>query len=65
MTHLQIINQTYCEHFQDAVSYGFSAWKASIYFFIHAFFPDIFLFNGSQTIFKLHDNLIYKLRLCN
>jgi hypothetical protein len=50
MRHLQMINQTYFEHFNDSITYGYSAWKASIYFFIHAFFPDIFKFNGSQII---------------
>lgn len=61
MRHLQIINQTYCEHFKDSITYGLRSWKASIYFFIHAFFPDFFQFNGSETIFQLYNDLSSKM----
>jgi hypothetical protein len=61
MEHLQMIKQTYYEHFQDSIYYGFSSWKASIYFFIHAFFPNQFQSHGSDIIFKLHNHLKSKL----
>lgn len=62
MSHLQFINQTYFEHFQDSITYGLLSWKASMYFIIHAFFPDMFEFNGSGTIFHLSDALSCKIQ---
>lgn len=59
--HLEIIKQTYFEHFKDCIYYGFSSWKASIYFFIHAFLPNTFQHHGSDIIFKLHNHLKLKL----
>ena len=52
-SHLKYVNQTYFEHFFDAISYSFMACKASGFFFIHAFWPDIFEFNGSKQIEEL------------
>lgn len=51
--HLESINQTYYEHFKDSMFYSLKALKASGYFFIHSFFPDICKTNGSNQISEL------------
>jgi hypothetical protein len=53
--HLKYVKQTYFEHLLDAISYSFMAFKASGYFFIHAYWPDIFEFNGSKQIEELNN----------
>ena len=58
-SHLQFVNQTYCQHFKDAISYSFLSFQASFYFLIHAIYPDICEFKGSNTVC----NLIQKLRI--
>lgn len=52
--HLEENNQSYLEHFKDSMSYSFTSLKCSGYFFIHAFFPDIFTDNGSSNIENLN-----------
>lgn len=59
-THLEYIKQTYIEHFIDAISYSFMALKACFFFFVHAFLPDIFEFDGSKLIEHLHNILLIK-----
>jgi hypothetical protein len=59
-THLKYIKQTYLEHFIDAISYSFMSFKASCFFFVHAFWPDIFEFNGSKQIEQLNNILVEK-----
>ena len=59
-SHLRLVKQTYFEHFMDAVSYSFMAFKASCYFFVHAFIPDWFEFDGSREIDKLNGILVNK-----
>lgn len=54
MNHLQFVNQTFHQHFIDAIGYGFLSWKASIFFFFHAFFPNYLISSGSDTIAYLH-----------
>ena len=58
--HLLFVRQTYCEHFIDAISYSFMSCKASCFFFVHAFWPDIFEFNGSTQIEQLNNILVNK-----
>jgi hypothetical protein len=58
--HLEYINQNYYEHLYDALSYSFASLKASAYFFIHGFFPDLFEFDGSNQIQNLNTILINK-----
>ena len=58
--HLTRVKQHYWEHFFDAISYSFMAFKASCYFFVHAIFPDLFEFDGSREIKNLNDILVSK-----
>lgn len=60
--HLIKVNQTYWEHFLDAILYSWMAYKASFYFFVHSIFPDTFEFDGSIEITKLVELLREKKR---
>ena len=58
--HLAFVNQTYFEHFKDAIKYSFISLKASFLFFCHAFWPDIFIKTGSDTVHELSKNISEK-----
>lgn len=58
--HLTQVNQTYLQHFFHAMSYSFTSFKASLYFLVHAIFPDLFVFNGSREIEQLNNILVYQ-----
>lgn len=60
--HLTRVKLTYWEHFFDAISYSFMAFKASFYFFVHAIWPDLFEFDGSNQIANLNAILVNKKR---
>lgn len=55
--HLKKNNQTYFEHLSESLSYSGQSFKASLYFLVHAFIPDIFQYNGSATIYSLTDSI--------
>ncbi len=55
--HLQKINQTYFQHLQNAFSYAAQCQKASLYFMVHAFYPDMFVDDGSTMVRRLHERL--------
>lgn len=55
--HLQKVKQTYFEHFFDGMYYCGISLKSSFYFFIHSLWPDLFEFDGSNTIKNLNDIL--------
>jgi hypothetical protein len=48
--HLLDYHQTYFSHLQDAWSFSARSLKASIAFFIHGLYPDIFVSTGSNEI---------------
>ena len=52
--HLKENNIGYFNHMFNSLIYSKESFKASIYFFIHAFFPDIFEYSGSTIIKKLN-----------
>jgi hypothetical protein len=58
--HLKYVKQGYFKHLFDAFGYSFISLKASIYFFIHGIFPDLFEFNGSNEIQNLNTVLTNK-----
>lgn len=53
--HLAFANQTYYEHFCDAIKYSWCSLRASFYFFCHAFWPDIYIKAGSDSVHELSD----------
>jgi hypothetical protein len=63
--HLETVKQTYIEHFIDSVRYSYLSFKASMYFLIHAIYPDIFTSAGSVQISSLHEEIYNKYQLIN
>jgi hypothetical protein len=63
--HLKQVKQSYLEHFQDGTIYCYLSLKASFYFFIHSIWPDIYEYNGSETISELNNILNEKKRKLN
>ena len=61
-SHLERVNQSYSQHFFDAILFSLIAFKASMYFFVHALWPDIFEVQGSREIDNLKNILDYKRR---
>lgn len=55
--HLAFANQSYFEHFSDSIKYCGTSLKGAFYFFCHAFWPDIFQQNGSETIHQLSSTI--------
>lgn len=64
-SHLEIAQQTYIEHFKDAMYYSWVSLKSSFYFFIHALSPNTFQKNGSTNIKFLNDIFIEKFNKLN
>ena len=56
-SHLDFAGQTYSEHFVDAMKYSCKSFKASLFFFIHAFIPDLFTQSGSNCVHELSDTI--------
>lgn len=60
MSHLKENNQSYWGHNKDALEYSRASFRASIYFFIHAFFPDRYTTKGSREIAKINNTINMK-----
>ncbi|NBO99436.1 MAG: hypothetical protein EBU90_04815 [Proteobacteria bacterium] len=58
--HLEFANQTYWQHFRASMGYSWRSFASSFYFFVHAFWPDIFQHHGSDRVVALSDELIDK-----
>lgn len=55
--HLKEENITYILHFKRAISMSYKSLKASVCFFIHGIYPDIFSYTGSFIIKDLYSEL--------
>lgn len=55
--HLQDVYQSYFSHMYDALLYSFISFQASFFFFVHAFYPDLFICHGSDTIHHLYQTI--------
>lgn len=53
--HLRKNNQSYLQHCKESLSYSGKSFKASFYFLIHAFIPDVFEYKGSITVDSLNE----------
>jgi hypothetical protein len=60
MTHLEENKQKYWEHNKDALNYSKKAFKASLYFFVHAFFPEKYKTKGSREIANINSTIEMK-----
>ncbi len=58
--HLNEISQTYFRHFRDSIVFCGKSLKASFYFFVHAFYPDVFTKHGSMVITELNCIIVEK-----
>lgn len=61
--HLNAIDQSYGEHFINAMTYSWCSLKASVCFFCHAIWPDVFEWAGSNAIYSLNDTLREKFKM--
>ena len=55
--HLKEINMSYFEHMKCALGYAKESGKAMVYFFVHAFFPDLWVSKGSDTFKEINNNI--------
>ena len=55
--HLTEHDVTYFEHFHHSITYCGMSLKSAFCFFIHAFYPDIFVYSGSTIVHKLNEKL--------
>lgn len=51
--HLSFANQSYFQHFCDAIKYSSMSFKASFCFFVHSIWPDIYIKSGSEIVHEL------------
>ena len=51
--HLKDIDMTYFKHMKCALGYAIECGKTMIYFFVHAFLPDIWVTKGSDQLKKI------------
>lgn len=55
--HLEQVNMTYVQHMCNSLKYSFITIMTSIIFFIHAFFPNYLVYDGSFLIYNLNNEL--------
>jgi hypothetical protein len=55
--HLKDIEMSYFQHMKCALGYAKESGKAMIYFFIHAFLPDVWVTKGSNHLNKLLEKI--------
>jgi len=60
--HLKEYKQSYLEHFYCSMKFSSQSFLASIIFFIHAIWPDIFQHTGSNMIASLNKKLKYRVK---
>jgi len=59
--HLESVHETYAQHLFFATCFGVRMIGGGLAAILHGLFPAIFQRTGSQTLFKLHDEV--KVRL--
>ena len=57
-SYLSFINKPYKEHFKNNISRSWISTKSSFYFFIQAFYPDIFQHYASDNIIILSEDIL-------
>lgn len=55
--HLKEINMSYFQHMKCALGYAKESGKAMIYFFIHAFLPDVWVIKGSNKLKEINKSI--------
>lgn len=59
-THLDIMKESYWTHFKAAMRFSRRSFQASLYFFCHAIWPDLFQHSGSDIILALQQEIVDK-----
>jgi hypothetical protein len=57
-SYLSFTNNTYTEHFQSSLSRSWVCTKSSFYFFIQAFYPNVFQHYASDNIIILSEEIL-------
>jgi hypothetical protein len=52
------VGETYTEHFNHAVGFGWAMLRGSLACFVHGLFPWVHTRTGSQTVVRLHDRMV-------
>jgi hypothetical protein len=52
--HLKLMKISYFDHFLRAMKLSFMCLQSSYYLFIHAIYPDIYQFHGTEIITKVY-----------
>lgn len=60
--HPSSVGETYLEHGRHALSFGWAMLRGSIACFIHAAFPWAHRRTGSQTVIRLHGQMVINRR---
>ena len=55
--HLKDIDMSYFKHMKCALAYAKESGKAMVYFFVHAFFPNLWLTKGSDKLKEINNNI--------
>jgi hypothetical protein len=53
-SHLKLMKISYSNHFFRAIKISFMCLQASYYLFIHAIYPDVYQFHGTEIIKKVY-----------
>ena len=60
--HLQSVDETYFEHFGQALRFSITLAVAAVVCLVHALLPFLFERTGSQLIDRLHDRMVVNRR---
>lgn len=55
--HLKEINMSYFQHMKCALDYAKGSGKVMVYFFVHAFFPNLWVTKGSDKLKEINNNI--------
>ena len=55
--HLKEINMSYFQHMKCALGYAKESGKAMVYFFIHAFLPNVWVIKGSNKLKEINKSI--------
>jgi len=56
--HLEITEEGYLSHLKKNCKYALVSMKASFMFFIHGIWPDVFVYDASETLINLNHEII-------
>jgi hypothetical protein len=57
-THLDVVDETYAQHFRHATSFALEMFAAGLACLVHAVLPFLFERTGSDCIRRLHERMV-------